>query len=98
MDTLNKMIVGLTRSLRFRVELLGVLITMYERGTKLHQTFAAEIRDKFGDKVFDTMIYKNVRISESEFESKPIVLYDRRASGAQNYEALTEEILDHENG
>ncbi len=93
MNTLNKMIVSLTRSLRFRVELLGVLLTMYERGTRLHATIAAEIRQRFGDKVFETVIYKNVRLSESELEGKPIILFDRRAPGAQNYEALTEEVL-----
>lgn len=93
MDTLNKMIVSLTKSLRFRVELLGVLLTMYERGTRLHASIAAEIRHRFGDKVFDTVIYKNVRLSESELEGVPIILFDRRASGAQNYEALTEEVL-----
>ncbi len=93
MDTLNKMIVSLTKGLRFRVELLGVLLTMVERGTRLHQTIAQEIRERFGDKVFDTVIYKNVRLSESEVEGKPIILFDRRASGAQNYEALADEIL-----
>lgn len=93
MDTLNRMIVGLTKDLRFKVELLGVLLTMYERGTRLHQTIAQEIRERFGDKVFETMIYKNVRLSESEVEGKPILLFDRRASGSQNYEALAEEIL-----
>lgn len=93
MDTLNKMIVSLTKSLRFRVELFGVLITMFERGTRLHATIAAEIRERFGDRVFETVIYKNVRVSESELEGMPIILYDKRASGAQNYEALAEEVL-----
>ncbi len=93
MDTLNKMIVGLTKGLRFRVELLGVLLTMVERNTRLHQTIAAEIRERFGDKVFQTMIYKNVRLSESEVEGKPIIKFDKRAMGAQNYEALAEEVL-----
>jgi len=93
MRTLNNQIVSLTKGLRFKVELLGVLLTMYERGTRLHQNIAAEIRELFGDKVFETVIYKNVRLSESEVEGKPIILYDRRATGAQNYEALTEEIL-----
>ncbi|MBM3494472.1 MAG: ParA family protein, partial [Armatimonadetes bacterium] len=71
MDSLNKMIVTLTKSLRFRVELLGVLLTMFERGTRLHSTIAAEIREQFGEKVFQTVIYKNVRVSESEVEGKP---------------------------
>ena len=93
MDTLNKMILSLTKGLRFKVDLMGVLITMYERGTKLHQMIAQEIRDRFGDKVFDTVIYKNVRLSESEVEGKPIILFDRRATGAQNYESLADEVL-----
>jgi chromosome partitioning protein len=93
MDALNRMIVGLTRSLRFKVEMLGVLLTMVERGTRLHQSVSEDIRERFGDKVFDTVIYKNVRLSESEVEGKPIILFDRRASGAQNYESLTEEVL-----
>src|SRR5207302_2918370 len=50
MDTLNKMIVQLTRGLRFKVELLGVLLTMVERGTRLHQGIPQEIRARFGDK------------------------------------------------
>jgi chromosome partitioning protein len=93
MDSLNKMIVSLTRSLRFRVELLGVLLTLFERGTRLHAMIASEIRQRFGDKVFQTVIYKNVRVSESELEGRPIALYDRKAPGAQNYEALAEEVL-----
>ena len=93
MDTLNKMILSLTKGLRFKVDLLGVLITMYERGTRLHQMIAQEIRERFEDKVFETVIYKNVRLSESEVEGKPIILFDRRASGAQNYESLADEIL-----
>jgi chromosome partitioning protein len=93
MDTLNRMILALTKDLRFKVELLGVLITMVERGTRLHQTISQEIRERFGDKVFETMIYKNVRLSESEAEGKPIILFDRRATGSQNYEALAEEVL-----
>jgi chromosome partitioning protein len=72
---------------------LGVLITMYERGTRLHQLIAQDIRDLFGDKAFQTVIYKNVRLSESEQAGMPIILFDRRASGSQNYEALADEVL-----
>ena len=52
-DTLNKMIVGLTRDLRFQVRLLGVLLTLSDRGTNLSRTITAEIRERFGEKVFD---------------------------------------------
>ena len=93
MDTLNKMIVELTKDLRFEVELLGVLLTMCDRNTRLQKMITAEIRERFGDKVFDTMIYKNVRLSEAEVEGKPIIQFDPQARGAQNYDALAEEIL-----
>jgi len=92
-DTLNKMVISLAKGLRFKIELLGVLITMYERGTRLHQLIAQDIRDLFGDKAFQTVIYKNVRLSESEQAGMPIILFDRRASGSQNYEALADEVL-----
>ena len=93
MDILNKMIQGLTRDLRFQVELLGVLLTMHERGTRLHRYVAEEIKERFGDKVFDTMIYKNIRISESELDGKPIIQFDKNATGARAYDALADEVL-----
>lgn len=92
-DTLNKMIVGLTRDLRFQVRLLGVLLTLCDRGTNLSRTITAEIRERFGDRVFETVIYKNVRLAEAEVEGEPIILFDKRSTGAQNYVALTEEVL-----
>jgi chromosome partitioning protein len=92
-DTLNKMIVGLTRDLRFEVRLLGVLLTLCDRGTNLSRTITAEIRERFGDRVFETVIYKNVRLAEAEVEGEPIVQFDKRSKGAQNYAALADEVL-----
>ena len=96
MDTLNKMILSLTKGLRFKVELLGVLITMYERNLRLHQSIAQEIRERFGDRVFETVIHKNVRLSESEVEGMPIIVFDQRATGANDYQALADELLARE--
>ncbi len=93
MSTLNEMIADLAKSLRIHVDLFGVLLTMYERNTRLHGMVAEEIRERFGGKVFRTIIYKNVKLSEAEGEGKPIVLYDPRAPAAQNYMELAEEIL-----
>jgi chromosome partitioning protein len=98
MDTLNKMIVGLTKDLRFDVELLGVLITMFERRTKLHKTIAAEIRERFGEKVFETVIHKNIRLSESELEGRPVIHFDSHSSGARDYDALADEVLSRAGG
>ncbi len=93
-DTLNRMIVRLTKDLRFKVDVIGVLITMFERGTKLHVEVAEAIQEQFGDKVFKTVIYKNIKLSESESQGMPIILYDKRAPGALNYAALAEEIIE----
>lgn len=92
-DILNRLIVSLTQDLRFQVELLGVVLTLYERNTTLHRTIATEIRERFGSRVLDTVIYKNVRIAEAEVEGLPVRLFDKRARGSENYEALTDEIL-----
>src|SRR5579872_2089721 len=93
MDTLNRMIAAMSKDLGLDVQLLGVLITMFEPRTRLHRSIASEIRERFGDKVFDTVIHKNMRLSEAEVEGKPIILYDHCASGALNYEALAEEVV-----
>ena len=92
-DTLNKMVSGLRKNLQVEIELLGVVITMFERGTRMHRMIADEIRERFGTTLFDTVIYKNVRLSEAEIEGKPIILFDKKARGARDYEALTEELL-----
>lgn len=93
MDTLNTMIRGLTKDLRFQVELLGVLLTMCERGTRLHRAMIAEIRERFGNMVFETAIYKNVRLSESELERTPVSVLDPRAPASRSYDALADEVL-----
>lgn len=92
MDTLNSMIQSMAVRHALDVQLLGVVITMVDR-TKLHRATETVIRERFGEKVFDTVIHKNVRISEAEIEGQPVIFLDKRASGAKSYSALTEEIL-----
>lgn len=93
MDTLNKMVSELAKEYQFEVEVLGVLLTMYEKRTRLHKAIEAVIRERFGSKVFDTPIFRNVRISESEIEGKPILLFDKDAMGSKNYVDLAEEVI-----
>ena len=92
-DTLNKMIQSLAKEHQFKVELLGVLLTLYQRGTRLHRTISGVIRERFGDKVFDTEIYRNMRVSEAEVEGKPVSTFDPRTSGAKNYADLADEVI-----
>ena len=93
MATLNKMILNLTREYDFDAELLGVLLTLYDSRPRVHQTIANEIRERFGDRVFETVIHRNVRLAEAEIEGVPIITFDRKSRGAQNYDALAAEVL-----
>jgi len=93
MATLNKMILNLTREFDFDGELLGVLLTLYDARPRVHQTIANEIRERFGDLVFETVIHRNVRLAEAEIEGVPIITFDSKSRGAQNYDALAAEVL-----
>ena len=72
----------------------GVLLTMYDVRLRLSQQVAEEVRKYFGDKVFNTIIHRNVRLSEAPSYGKPILLYDAVSSGAKNYIALASELLE----
>ena len=79
------------------LEIEGVLLTMFDTRLKLSHQVADEVRRYFGDKVYETMIHRNVRISEAPSFGKPIILYDAISTGAQNYMAFTEEFLKRNN-
>jgi len=72
----------------------GVLLTMFDTRLRLSHQVAEEVRKYFGDKVYKTVINRNVRISEAPSYGKPIILYDAISSGAQNYMALASELLE----
>ena len=71
----------------------GVLLTMFDTRLRLSHQVADEVKKYFGDKVFDTIINRNVRISESPSHSKPVILYDAVSTGAQNYIGLASELM-----
>jgi chromosome partitioning protein len=72
----------------------GVLLTMFDTRLRLSHQVAEEVRKYFGDKVYKTVINRNVRISEAPSFGKPIILYDAVSTGAQNYMALAAELID----
>jgi chromosome partitioning protein len=72
----------------------GVLLTMYDSRLRLSQQVADEVRKYFGEKVFKTVIHRNVRISEAPSFGKPIILYDAVSTGSKNYMALASELLE----
>jgi len=84
------------KSLNPRLQIEGVLLTMYDVRLNLSKQVAEEAKKFFGQKVYQTVVHRNVRISESPSFGKPIILYDISSTGAENYINLAKEILDHE--
>ena len=74
----------------------GVLLTMTDERTNLGQQVGANVRAFFGDKVFRTVIPRNIRLGEAPSHGLPVALYDPRSRGAEAYSALTEEFLERE--
>lgn len=74
-----------------RLRLEGVLLTMYQR-TNLSKQVVDDVREHLGDKVYRTIIPRNVTLSEAPSFGKPVILYDRGSAGAQAYLLLAEEI------
>lgn len=72
----------------------GVLLTMFDSRLRLSHQVAEEVKKYFGDKVFNTIIHRNVRISEAPSYGKPILFYDAVSSGAKNYMSLASEIIE----
>lgn len=72
--------------------LLGVVMTMFDARTRLSQQVVQEVRQHFGEKVFDTVIPRTTRLAEAPSHGKPIIHYDKYSAGAAAYEVLTGEI------
>ena len=81
------------RALNPRLELRGVLLTMFDRRNNLCDQVAADVRGHFGASVFDTVIPRNVRISEAPSHGKPVLIYDHRCAGSLAYIRLAAEML-----
>jgi chromosome partitioning protein len=81
------------RALNPRLVLQGVLLTMYDRRNNLCDLVAADVRGHFGDKVYDTVIPRNVRVSEAPSHGLPVLIYDHRCPGSQAYMQLAAEML-----
>ncbi len=74
----------------------GILLTMFDDRTNLSHQVRDDLRDFFGDQVFQTLIPRNVRLAEAPSYGKPIQLYDPQCRGATSYAELAKEILDHD--
>ena len=81
------------RHLNKKLIIGGVLMTMYDSRLNLSKQVVQEVKSYFKDKLFKTLIYRNVKLSEAPSFGKPALLYDANSNGAKNYLSLTEEIL-----
>jgi chromosome partitioning protein len=80
------------------LDLLGVVITMYDKRTSLSEQVHDELRNHFGDKLFKTVIPRNVRLAEAPSFGKTIFEHDRWSKGARSYKQLAKEVAKRVNG
>lgn len=92
LDTLARV----RRNFNPRLAVQGILLTMYDERTNLSAQVRADIQNYFADRVFSTIIPRNVRLAEAPSFGKSIILYDIRSRGAESYISLAKEILNHE--
>ena len=72
----------------------GFLITMFDGRTRVHTQVVAQMRERFSDMVFNTIIQRNIRLSEAPSHGKPIIRYDIMSNGSTNYLNLAKEVID----
>lgn len=83
------------RGLNSRLRLEGIVITMFDSRNRISHQVVEEVRAHFPDRLFKTIIRRNVRLSESPSYGKPIYLYDISSTGSQDYLELAKEFLSH---
>lgn len=93
----------LTRTLRYvrssfnpALDIEGIVLTMFDSRNNLSHEVAAEVRKHFGNKVYHTVIPRNVTLGEAPSHGKPALLYDVRSKGAQSYLSLAKEIINED--
>jgi chromosome partitioning protein len=83
-------------SLNPLLQMHGVVLTMFDRRNNLSEQVARDVRSFLGDRVYETIIPRNVRVSEAPSHGRPVLLYDFRSAGAQAYAHLAGEMLRRE--
>jgi len=79
-----------------RLEIQGIVLTMFDKRNRLSELVASDVRAHFGDKVYRTVIPRNVRISEAPSHGRPVLVYDTGCAGSQAYIHLAGELLRRE--
>lgn len=89
-NTIDQVVRHLNKSLKIK----GVILTMYDGRALVSRQIAAEIRDFFGEKVYKTVIPRNIRVSEAPSHGVPVMIHDPKCAGAKAYLQLTKEFLE----
>ena len=92
MKTIDRIKVNLNPELKIR----GILLTMYDKRNKLSSQVEKEARDYFNDKVYATVIPRNVRLSEAPSHGVPVLIYDKSCQGSKSYYNFTDEFINQE--
>ena len=93
LSQLLKIIAMVQENINRRLQIEGVVLTMYDQRTKLSQHVVDDVRGFFKDKVYNTIIPRNVKLSEAPSFGKPIGVYDPHCPGADTYRKLADEVL-----
>ena len=96
LSQLLKTVERVKQNLNPRLEVQGVVLTMFDKRNSLSEQVAQDVRSVLGDKVYQTVIPRNVRISEAPSHGKPVLLYDHACAGSQAYIKLASEIIRRE--
>ena len=96
LSQLLKTVEDVKRSLNPNLSIHGVVLTMYDARNNLSEQVVADVRQFMGEKVYETVIPRNVRVSEAPSHGKPVLLYDLNCSGSQAYLKLASEIIQRE--
>ncbi len=86
------------KSMNSRLKVGGIVFTMYDSRTKLAQEVVQQVTEYFKDRVFRTIVPRNIRLSEAPSHGMPVCLYDPSCIGAKSYEALAKELIAREEG
>ena len=92
MKTIERIKVSLNPELKIR----GILLTMYDKRNKLSSQVEKEARDYFSEKVYSTVIPRNVRLSEAPSHGMPVLIYDKSCPGSKSYFNFTDEFINQE--
>ena len=92
MKTIERIKVSLNPDLKIR----GILLTMYDKRNKLSSQVEKEARDYFSEKVYSTVIPRNVRLSEAPSHGMPVLIYDKTCPGSKSYFSFTDEFMSQE--